>query len=211
MMSLGTIAAVEGLIAAGVIVLAIIGLSGNIEGWAMTIGTLALGAAMLFQGGARAGRGYQVESGDVPFEEAALSAGDEGLNAESLSGVAGLTLGILALLAMATIPLCAVALIVFGAAELFESVLGSRYTLLGVSPGDPRQRIRVIPLGADVSASGRALVGAAAVTLGILALLAIAPVGLILVGLLVVASGILLGATATGVRVAGSARHVHAS
>jgi hypothetical protein len=136
--------------------LAIVGLAGGIPITMAAIGTIIMGVAILIEGG---GLASNYAAGE--FRAATLGAALEsrpGLAAEFLGGLAGIVLGILALLGVAPGTLLAVAVLIFGAAFVFSSSL-------------------------NISSSTQAMLGFASLVLGLLAVSGLNPLTLVLVAL----------------------------
>jgi hypothetical protein len=152
--------------------LAIIGLAGILSPSMAAIATIVLGASLVIEGGsfgaaqASAAAGTEFEARDT--------------SAAFLGGVAGIVLGILALLGLAQMTLLAVAII----------ALGASFLLSGFGQGSA--------FGAG--AGGHALVGLGAVVLGILAVVGLSPLVLILAALLALGAGALFSGSAQGTR-----------
>lgn len=116
---------------------------------------------------------------------------DGSLTAEFLGGLAGVVLGILALFRMVPDTLLATALLVYGATLLLSSFGNTAAAWRSASFAQPAMEsmtARQIP----TAHSGHLLVGLGSVVLGILAVIGLAPVTLILVGLLSLAAAMLL-------------------
>lgn len=197
--------------AAGAIVLAIIGLTGSLTEAMMPIATIVLGVAILLDAGAVGARYRrlvgQTWEGARRERTARLAVGG-GISAGSLGGIAGIVLGILALLGFSPMLLCSVALVVFGAALLFGSAARSRFASVSTLwHGASESTRRVVDEAVGVSAGGEVLVGVGAIVLGILALLGFQPMTLVLVGLLSVGVAVLMSGSALGARVFGTLRH----
>jgi hypothetical protein len=167
------------------LVLAILGLAGIFPMILASIAVIAAGAAFFFQGAAVAARhrrlALEAGGGDIEIEA--------GMSAEILGGLAGITLGILGLVGIETIPLLAISAIAFGG------------TLLFGSPGVYRasraeHEVPILDMVARQTAAGaagaQALVGMGAITLGILALVGLVPQVLILVAVLCIGAAALL-------------------
>src|SRR6185437_12269358 len=120
----GAIDAIGGIAAA---VIAIIGLAGFHPATMTAISVIVFGAAMLIQGGTLLSE-YAVVIQVVP--SAAEGESDGGMSIMFLAGVAGIVLGILALLGIAARPLTAVAILAFGAALTLSSTSVRRLFLL---------------------------------------------------------------------------------
>ncbi|HUJ10424.1 MAG TPA: hypothetical protein VL171_10385 [Verrucomicrobiae bacterium] len=184
------------------VVLSILGLAGLFSESMAAIGALCIGAAMLFEGiaiGAWFGR--VLNEGGSPFRLAELGGG---MTVELIAGAAGLVLGILSLVTSLYTTLVPVAVLVFGGALLLGSGATTRFAVVkvrGTQDHVVEQEVarQAIKAAADV----QALVGIAAVVLGILALLGIGYVILPLAGLLAVGTSIVLSGTAVGGRMWG--------
>jgi hypothetical protein len=191
----------------GAVALAILGLAGVVPLGFAAIGTIVIGAGLLFAGAGVAVRYAEVapEIGREPGHTAELSGG---MTAEFVAGVAGIALGILALLAVAPYILTASAMIVFGAGLLLGAGVMSRVNAVPAEDdptGQPRRRLAREAVSA--AAGAQALVGIGAAVLGILALNAVAPLTLILVAVLGVGAVMLLGGTAVWGRSLNALRH----
>jgi hypothetical protein len=191
----GLIDAIGG-IAAGV--LAILGLTGfDPEGMA-GIATIVLGAAFLIQTGA-----ILSEYTHIVFQNAATSnqsdlGGGDGLAAMFMVGAAGIVLGVLALLGIASAALTAIAVIAFGSALVLSSgSVRQLYLLRGQALIAARSGPEML---AGQMASGSAgvqmLTGLAAVVLGVLAVAGHDTRVLTLVALLVLGITVLLSGSA---------------
>jgi hypothetical protein len=171
------------------VILAVVGLAGILGNLMASIATIVIGAGILVEGWA-VGASYRQVSTTNPM--AGQFAGLNGaLTAEFLGGVAGIVLGILALFRLGPDTLLAVALLVFGATLLLSSLAASQaqWRLSSFTQGDTR----AWPAGAVPAVqSGQLLAGLGAVVLGILAVIGLAPITLILVGLLSLAAVMLL-------------------
>jgi hypothetical protein len=201
------------LAAAGATVVAVLGLLETVSVTMLPVGTIVLGAAILFHAAA-VGMRYQRLLHEAAAHEAALTARPvhfevrAGTSAESLAGVAGIALGVLALLGVAPGLLCSVALIVFGAGLLLSGAENSRLRSLGIDhQGVSEATGRLIDAAASFSIGSDALVAVAAITLGILALLGFATTTLVFVGILSMGFALLLSSSSLGARAVGVLRH----
>lgn len=204
---IATGSAFETLTGLGAVVLAILGLAGVVPLIFAAIGTIAIGVGLLSAGAGVAVRYADMASeiGGDPAHNAALSGG---MTAEFVAGVAGIALGILALLTVAPYILTGSAMIVFGAGLLLGAVLMSRVNAVPTQEeqsGQPRSRVAREAVSA--AAGTQALVGVGAVVLGILALSAVDPLTLILVAVLGVGAAMLFGGTAIWGRSLNALRH----
>jgi hypothetical protein len=183
--TVATGASAEGVAGAVAVVLAILGLAGLFPMTMAAIGVIAAGAAFLFQGAAVAARfrglAHEAGGGETELET--------GMSAEIIGGLAGIALGILALVGVESIPLMAVSAIVFGGTLIMGGP--AVYRISRAEPGGTitDHLAREMTAGA---AGAQALIGIGAVTLGILALVGIAVQTLILVSVLAVGAAALL-------------------
>jgi len=183
----------EAVVGAAAVVLAILGLANIWPGYMASIATIAIGAALLFQGAAVASR-YS----DLARRTGASDIGG-GVTAEILGGATGIALGVLALLGIMPATLTPVAIIVFGGALLIGSAATSRLNALDTSRMS--ERAREVSRSAIEMASGtEVLIGIAAIVLGILALLGMAPRTLVLIGLLALGATVLFSGSAISSR-----------
>ncbi len=197
--------------AAGAVVLSILGLAGALPFYMVTVATIVLGAAMLLEGGAIAARYDHLVRRLTPAGEPVPSVDVAGgMSAESLAGIAGVTLGVLSLLGIYPGILEPVAVIVLGAGLLFASSAVSRLNAFASEYFVTHDLTRrVMRESVQASVGGEVLFGIGAVVLGILALLGFDPLLLTLVGLLAVGFAAMLSGSAVGARVFGILRHQH--
>ena len=170
--------AMAAIVSLAVIALAIVGLAGELSATMAAIATVVTGAAILLEGGAlEAGAlSFQATTGET--RQAALSQP----SAEALGGIAGIVLGILALLGVDPATLLSVAVLVFGATLLLSgSAFPERAWFAG--PAD-----------------GQLFLGLAVTVLGLLAVIGISQLSLILVGLLILGVAGLFGGLARTVK-----------
>ena len=183
------------------IVLAIIGLSGVHPEVLVSIATIVFGAALLIQGGTM----LSEFATDVTAEGSSAMSGG-GLSALFLVGVAGIVLGVLALLGVHAAMLTSVAVIAFGGALAISSsavwqLLTSRSVAMQFQSRTPMLRLIASEVAAG-SAVVQAMGGLAVIVLGILAVSGAFTVPLTLVALLVSGASILLtGGTLSGTMV----------
>ena len=183
---------------AGAVVLAILGLVGVLPQTMAAVATIAAGVALLVGGGAVAAR----------YSRLLLGAGSEtarreivgGMGLEALAGIAGIVLGVLALLGINPLTLLSVAAIVLGAALLMAS--GALARLESMTRWADVNTAERVSHGAVYVASGSdVIVGAGAVVLGILALTGHGSMTLLLVALLSVGAAVLLSGSSLAARV----------
>jgi hypothetical protein len=176
---------VEAVAGGAALVLAILGLAGLLPMVLASIAVIAAGAAFLFQGAAVAARhrrlALEAGGGEAEIET--------GMSTEIAGGLAGIALGILALIGIETVALLAISAIVFGGTLLFGSP--AVYRASRAEPGN--QIVDEMARQATAGAAGaQALVAIGAVTLGILALVGIMPQTLVLVAVLCIGGAALL-------------------
>lgn len=139
----------------------------------------------MFQGAAVAARhrrlALEAGGGEAEIET--------GVSAEIIGGLAGIALGILALVGVETVRLLAISTIVFGGTLLFGSPAMYRASRAEPSNQVVDTMMRQTTAGA---VGAQALVGIGAVTLGILALVGIVPQTLVRVGALCIGGAALL-------------------
>jgi hypothetical protein len=108
-----------------------------------------------------------------------------GVSAGTLAGISGIVLGILAILGVAAVTLTAVAIVIFGAALLFDLAARAQITaLMTLNWQSSGESARSAVAAASSINSSAMLVSAALITLGILALAGLASSLLITVALL---------------------------
>jgi hypothetical protein len=181
------------------IVLAIIGLSGVRSLDLLSIATIVFGAALLIQGGAMLTEFAQIEA--TPQASSASAGG--GLGSLFGVGVAGIILGVLALLGVHSTILDAVAVIAFGGALVVSSssvwqLLTSRAVATRFQTDSSMLRV-VASEVATGSSSVQAMAGLAVIVLGILSVSGIMTGDLALIALLVAGAAIVMtGSTLSG-------------
>ena len=194
--------AIAGLAAAA---LAILGLAGVLPGYLAAIATIAVGVALLAQGGAAAAKWSRIVADTPGAEWDPRGEIGSGMTGEILGGAAGLVLGILALIGLAPQILIPAALLAFGGAMLVGTGttvdLGASRASVGSARFERSSReVTVVASGTQM------LIGIAAIVLGILALIGVDPLTLSLVGLLASGASILFSGSAVSSRVLGLLR-----
>ncbi len=182
---------------AGAVVLAILALAGLLPAYLAAIATIAVGAALLFEGAAVAGR-YRDLLKRVSENEIQATELGGGVSAESLGGLAGIALGILALLGVAPMALMSVAMIVLGGALLLSAGATSRLNHLQMRKNTSPMAQMVAREAVSTAAGTQVLAGAGAIVLGILAVQGIAALVLVDVAALALGASVLLSGTALG-------------
>jgi hypothetical protein len=179
--------------------LAIIGLAGVRSLDLLSIATIVFGAALLIQGGAMLTEFAAIEAAP---QANGVSAGG-GLGALFGIGVAGIILGVLALLDVRATVLNAVAAIAFGGALLMSAsavwqLLTSRSVATRFQTGSSMLRVVASEI-ATGSSSLQGMAGLAVIVLGILAVAGISSMDLTLIALIVAGCSIVLtGSTLSG-------------
>jgi len=180
------------------IVLAIIGLSGVKPEALVSISTVVFGAALLIQGGAMLS---EFASIDAMPESSAGSGG--GLSSLFLVGVAGIVLGVLALLGVFPAMLTAAAIIAFGAALILSSsavwhLLTAQAVAVRFQTRSPTLRLVASEVAAG-SSGLQAMAGLAVIVLGILSVAGVLSVTLTLIALLAAGAALVMtGSTLSG-------------
>ncbi len=191
---------VGGLVAAGAATLAIIALAGLLPQLLLSIVTIGIGAAFLFEGAAIVSRLSDLlhEITEGRMQAAELGAGTTG---ETLAGIAGVALGILSVLGLIPGILVPSAPIVFRAALTLGAGANMRINELTTTFRQEHPMAQRVAHEAVRAATGiQVLAGLAAITLGILALAGIQPLILSLTAMLSVSVVFLLTDTAVAAR-----------
>ena len=130
------------------------------------VATDSVGLTQQIATGLAAKAGHHLDASELPA----------GLGAGVLGGMTGVVLGILAILDVAPPTLIAVAVIVFGAAVLFDFAARSQIRALRMTTSETSEQSARLALAAASSTSTAAIfTGVGLVTLGILALAGVAP------------------------------------
>jgi hypothetical protein len=181
------------------IVLAIIGLAGVRSLELLSIATIVFGAALLIQGGAMLSEFAAIEA--TPQTDGISGGG--GLGTLFGVGVAGIILGVLALLGVQSTMLNAVAVIAFGGALVVSAsavwqLLTSRSVATRFQTGSSMLRVVASEI-ATGSSSLQGMAGLAVIVLGVLAVAGISSQYLALIALIVAGCSIVLtGSTLSG-------------
>lgn len=179
---------------AGAVVLGILGIIGVLPGLLDSIGAIAAGFA-IFVGSAALGASASRLMHEPVRSQREVGGG---LGLAAMAGLAGIVLGVLALLGISRLELLSIAPVVFGAGLLIASAAMTRFEhSLHIERGSEAV---YVSSGADV------LVGAGAIVLGILALIGISPMTLSLIGILGVGAAALMSGTSVGWQLIGFMR-----
>lgn len=185
------------------VALAILGLAGVLPALLASIAVIVIGAALSLEGGTLAARHSELLSeiggGDLSNIEI-----EGGMTTELIGGIAGITLGILALLGVDRLVLLSVSAIVFGGVLLLSSATLSRLNEIQMTSGHRDQSQRIADYAVSSAAGAKRFVGLGGITLGILALIGVAaaPV-LTLVAFLAVAVAELISGSAVSGKMTG--------
>lgn len=183
---------VEGLVAAGAVVLAIIALIGKYPLFLLPVAIIAVGFALLSEGMSITAR-FRDLVHEYTHDRFGIAELGVGTTAESMAGIAAITLGILGLLQMNPMVLIPAAIITVGASLIFSAGANERLNALRVPAAERHPIVTAISRETVLAATGvQVLVGTGAVTLGVLALCGIYPIILSLIAVLAVASATLL-------------------
>jgi hypothetical protein len=175
-------------------VLAIIGLAGAYPFLMTTVAAIVLGAGLFIEGTSLGAALAKLDRHNM-FDETGAAGG---FAFQGLAGAAGIVLGILSLIGVLPAVLIPVAIITIGGSMAFGGPSRAEVNLSvleygGASPNARRAATQAV----HASGSLLTLVGVGAITLGILALVHVPPVGtLVLVALLVLGCALLLGDSA---------------
>jgi hypothetical protein len=114
------------------------------------------------------------------------------VRAGTLAGISGIVLGILSILRIAPATLTAVAIIVFGAAVLFDFAARAQFTAMRMMDRESSEQSATLALAASSTSASAMLVAVALITLGILALAGLTTSILVTVALLSLGAYLLL-------------------
>jgi hypothetical protein len=166
-----------------VIVLTILGLAGVAPAFLVAIATIVFGIGFLLYGGTMVSQTVRLLARVGGADGTAGLA--SGWSVVLLAGVAGIVLGILALLDVSSVQLVAIAVIAFGVGLLISSSAAMRLRVISGPGGSADPVMERLVRDAAVDAAGlQAMAGLGAIVLGILALSGFAPTTLELIALL---------------------------
>jgi len=186
----------EAVAGAAAVVLAILGLVGVLPLYMVSIAAICIGAAMFQEGTAIASQFKELEEHINGSDEKTKVALGGGMGFQVLGGIAGIVLGILALVGVAPGVLISVAAIAMGGALLLGAGATERLDRLQTQWSVRHHRPQWMH-DSILGASGlQVLAGLGAVTLGIIALSGVAPMVLDLVAMLTIGGSVLLAGSA---------------
>ena len=185
----------EAIAGGAAVILAILGLVGVLPVYMVAIATICAGGGMFLEGSAIAARFKDLEEHLIETKQTEIVLGG-GMAFEVLGGVAGIVLGILALVGVAPGVLISVAAIAMGGALLLGAGATERLDRLQTQWSVRHHRPQWMH-DSILGASGlQVLAGLGAVTLGIIALSGVAPMVLDLVAMLTIGGSVLLAGSA---------------
>lgn len=194
------------------VVLAIIGLSGAYPALMLGIVTIIFGAALLIEGGTMLSEYAHFMFPAGVATESTEQSGLSGLSVLFLVGVAGIVLGVLALVGINPSILTAAAVIAFGTALVMSSTSMMKLHQLKTVSERAVARTGMEFLAGEVAsgASGvQAIAGLTAIILGIIAVVGHASNALSLVALLILGAALILTGTTLSYMVMGFMRPFH--
>jgi len=195
----------EAVLGLGAIVLSILGLTRYYPADFAAVATIIVSLALLLESGSIAARMLAVQRSRGEIDEDVSA----GMSAETLAGIAGLTLGILALFRIDALVVLPCAAMVLGAGMLFGSAATSRvnsYAISGAAEPTGRKGFAIRETLFAASAA-HVFVGLAAIVLGIIGLLSTSPIDLTLVAMLSLGATVVLSGAAIGGRLMTALRH----
>jgi hypothetical protein len=192
-----------------VVILSIIGLAGSWQADVAAVSVVLIAASLLFECGTLTAS-YRRRLSNLGGSSARSSGLDGLVTFEFMAGIAGILLGVLALLGVATWTLISVGVIVLGCAFLLNSGATMRLHSKLASEVHTQEQSSEAPGDAmsPAGVGGHMLIALAAVVLGLLALLNISPVVLNLVALLALGVSVLLSGSFFGATRAMESKHV---
>lgn len=197
-------AGAEALGGIGAAVLAIIGLAHIFPRDMLAVSGIAVGAALLFEGGAIAAEHKKLLARIAPDKLQHLNL-DTGMSVEMIGGLSAVVLGILSVLALDPNVLMPAAAIVVGTALILSSSTTARMNALRLAAQDVEgTALHIAREAVNASAMTQVLVGMAAVVLGILALIGVASSVLALVAFLAIGASLALSGSSIGGRLFGA-------
>lgn len=189
----------EGAAGVAVIVLAIIALAGTSVEALASIATIVIGVGLMVQAFNSAAEETKMMTADTTASRQQAAFGGE-VMVDLMCGIAGVVLGILALVGISTVHLVPAALIVFGGALLLSGVMSMRPRAF--STANAAGQTQLVSYQGSAAVSGmEILIGLAAIVLGMLSVIFAATVSwvLVLVGFIAVGAALLLvSATVSG-------------
>ncbi|MEW5894198.1 MAG: hypothetical protein AB1650_00325 [Candidatus Omnitrophota bacterium] len=189
LIAVGSGSIIESIIGMGAVILSILGLLDIYPVIMLSISTILIGAALLIKGSSVASKMESVVAGEPEMSKKALSQLNTGITSETIAGITGIALGILAMAGMSPQMMIGSAAIVYGAGLIFGSGIDFRLNALNLmNPVHSPQIKRVAEQAVTASADAEIFIGIAAVALGIMSVINIAPLVLQLISMLAIGS-----------------------
>jgi hypothetical protein len=183
----------------GALVLCILGLLGMYPLFLLSIAVIAAGVAFCFEGAALYGHLYAISRQRWGARDVSDVGGN--MSAEFVSGIAGIVLGILALIGFSPLILISIAAIVLGTGLVIGSSMSARLSALSATyDTDAEPWNEIVRESSNSGAGSHVLIGLGAITLGIIALTGLIPLTLSLIAFLSLGFAGLVGGTALGGR-----------
>jgi hypothetical protein len=186
---------IQASIGIGVATIAIIGLAHFAPLILLSIATIAVGTAVMFQGGMISARYHNTVSQEGVSDYGRKVRGWAHVGVMYLAGIAGIALGILSLLGFVPTVLVPAALIAVGISLLFGSAVTARLNardMARMSGEAEKQEMEMLRERGLFSAGVQSVAGVAAVGLGVLALAMVFPIELSLIAVLALGLGLFL-------------------
>jgi hypothetical protein len=186
----------EGVAGAGAVAVAIIALADGGSFLLLSIATILVGSALMFEGASMAAKFTSLlqESSRGQLSSMELGAGMSG---QLIGGMAVLTLGILSILGIAPVELTSIAAIIAGGSVLLGSGSTARMNAVKIERSGETEEARGLAHSAVSSAAGaQFFIGVGAIVLGILGTLYITPLNLASIAMLGVGFSVFVGGAA---------------
>jgi MFS family permease len=186
---------IQAIIGVGVATIAILGLAHLASIVFVSIAAIAVGTAVMFQGGMISARYHVAVSEEERNEYGRKVRGWAQVGVMYLAGIAGITLGILSLLGFVPTVLVPAALVALGISLLFGSAVSARLNakdMVRFSGEAEKQEMEMLRERGLFSAGVQSVAGVAAVGLGVLALAMVFPIELSLIAVLALGFGLFL-------------------
>lgn len=187
--------AIQAMIGVGVATIAILGLAHLTPVIFAAVATIAVGTAMLFQGGMISAR-YRVATSEQEGSEYGRKVrGWAQVGVMYLAGIAGIALGILSLLGFVPNVLIPAALVSLGISLLFGGAVNARLNardMAHLAGEAEKQEMELLRERGLFSAGVQSVAGVGAVGLGVLALAMVFPIELSLIAVLALGFGLFL-------------------
>lgn len=190
----------EAILGLGAVVLGILGLLDILPSILLTVGLIAVGVGLVVAGGSKAAKYRELLGERGRRRDKGLAAATGGLTAETLGGIAGATLGLLALIGLEPAIMASVAIIVLGGAVMFAAGATRRLASVIVeSSGAPKYRQKAVDESVRGASAAQAFLGLGALVLGVMTFFGIGPAPILkLVSIIALGTGLVLSGLAIG-------------